>query len=676
MSSQLLPRIDHILHGGDYNPEQWTEDVWIEDIRLMRRAGVNFVSLGIFSWSRLQPSEGTYTFGWLDRVMDLLAANGIWVDLATATASPPPWMSVRYPDVLAVDADGRAYYPGSRQHYSPSSPTYRKFAAALVLKIARRYGKHPALAAWHINNEYACHLHACHSEASTEGFRAWLRKRYNSLDALNAAWGTAFWGQHYYAWREVLTPRRTPTFPNPGQTLDFQRFMNDTLLDLCRMERDILRKVTPDIPITTNLMGFFKPLNYWAWAPELDFASWDCYPDPLPGEEGGLVAARGHDLTRSLKPGRPFVLMEQATSHVNWRSVNATKPPGVMRLWSHQAVARGADGVLFFQWRQSVQGAEKYHGAMVQHAPAEKSRVYREVCELGAELKKLRPVVGSLIRSRIAIVVDWESWWAVEMPAKPMAFEYLLVAQQVHRYCFENNLPVDFVAPSTDLTGYRLVIAPTLYLLRKADADNLDRYVAAGGTLVATYFTGIVDENDRVLAGGFPAYLRQTLGLWVEEWFALGPGQSCEVRFTNGKKAVKGSRWTEAIHLEGARAVATFSDGYLKGRPAITRHRRERGNAFYLGTQLSDADLGGFLNTICKELELKPLLKATAGIEVTLRENGKRRFLFLLNHSDRSHRIKLGGLSGRELLSGTAVKESLTLPSLQVAVIELAHRGF
>lgn len=667
-ANTLLTKTAQLLYGGDYNPEQWPESVWKDDVRLMKQAGVNFVSVGIFSWAKLQPDEKTYTFDWLDRLMDLLAANGIWADLATATASPPPWMS-RYPDLLAVDADGSTYSHGSRQHYSPSSPTYRKFAEALVKKLAARYGKHPALAAWHINNEYACHVQACHSEASTQAFREWLKQRHGSIDGLNAAWGTAFWSQHYYDWDEVFTPRKTPTFSNPAQALDFHRFFSDALLDLCKMERDILRKATPEIPITANFMSFFKPLNYWDWAKEIDFTSWDSYPDPLPGERGDLVGASGHDLTRSLKPGRPFLLMEQVTSHVNWRPINATKPPGVMRLWSLQSVARGSDGVLFFQWRQSLAGAEKFHGAMVQHAPPEKSRVFREVCELGADLKKLEPVAGSVIKSRVAIIADWPAWWALELPSKPAELNYLKSVTQFHRYCYERNIAVDFVQPSADLKDYALVIAPTLYLLTKEDAQNLDRYVRRGGTLLATFFTGIVDEKERVIPGGYPAYLRETLGLWVEEWWPLGADETRKVKF--GKTRLEAQRWSEVIHLEGAEALATFTKGVLKGWPALTSHRQGEGTALYLGTQLGDADLASILEGVCEKLDLRAPLPAPAGVEVTLRENGEQRFLFLLNHNDKPARISLGKHAGRELLSGKSAPTSLSLPAHEVAVIEL-----
>ena len=669
-SKPLLPKISQILYGGDYNPEQWPEPVWEEDVRLMRQAGVNLVSLGIFSWAKLQSDENTYTFAWLDRVMDLLAANGIWVDLATATASPPPWLSVRYPDISAIDADGRAYHHGSRQHYSPSSPSYRKFAASLVEKIANRYAQHPALAAWHINNEYACHVQGCHSPASTEAFRAWLQKRYGSLEGLNRAWGTAFWSQHYYDWNEVFTPRKTPTTSNPCQQLDFQRFVSDALLDLCKMERDILRRITPDIPITTNFMSFLKQLNYWDWARELDFTSWDSYPDPLPGQRGDLSSSIGHDLTRSLKPGRPFVLMEQCTSQVNWRQINANKPPGFMRLYSLQAVARGSDGVLFFQWRQSIRGAEKFHGAMVQHAPPEKSRVHQEVCALGAELKKLEPVLGSLIRSRVAIIVDWPAWWALELPSKPTEFNYQASLAQFHRYFYENNIAVDFVAPDADLSNYMLVVAPTLYLLQKKDAKNLDAYVRKGGTLLVTCFSGIVDRDDNIIPGGYPGYLTKTLGLWIEEWFPLGLDERRIIQFGR-KKIFSARKWSEVIHLEGAKALATFQEGYLKGRPALTRNPLGKGAALYLATELNAKDLSYFLDTLIQNIGIKAPLSVPAKVEVTLRENGKKQFLFLLNHHEKPVRIDLKKNSGLELLTHKKCQRQMQLPALGVAVIQL-----
>ena len=656
-----------LLYGGDYNPEQWPESVWVEDARLMREAGVNVVSLGIFSWAKLQPTEKRFDFGWLDRVMDLLADHGVSVCLATATASPPPWLSRKHPEMLPVTADGVTLQVGSRQQYSPSSPTYKKYAAALVRRLAQRYRGHRALVSWHINNEYACHMQECHNADSTRAFRAWLRAKYRTLPALNAAWGTAFWSQVYSDWEEIFTPRKAPYHCNPTQCLDFKRFTSDAFLALYRMEAAILRGATPEIPITTNLMGFFKPLDYRAWAAEFDYVAWDSYPDPVDEAAARHAGAVGHDLMRSLKPERPFVLMEQATSAVNWRPVNLPKRPGLMRLQSLQAVARGADGVMFFQWRASKAGAEKFHSALVQHVPPQHSRVFAEVNALGAELKKLRPLAGSLVRNRVAIAFDWHAWWAVELESKPGRIDYAAWAQALHRWFYTNNIGVDFVHPDSDLASYRLVVAPALYLLTKKSAANLTAFTARGGTLLATYFSGIVDENEHVVLGGYPALLRKTLGLWVEEWAPYPDGRTNGVRFAGSARKFSCDHWCDLLHLEGAKALAFYTGDFFAGRPAVTRNQHGRGAAYYLGTRLDAPGLDALLARVANEAKIVAPLKAPAGVEVTQRGN----FLFALNHTDRSVKIPLGRYRGRSLLAGRKVAQDLHLAPLEVAVLQL-----
>lgn len=669
-SHPILPRLHGaVAYGGDYNPEQWPEEVWQDDVKRMREAGVNLVSVGIFSWAKLQPDENTYDFGWLDRIMDLLAKNGISVDLATATASPPPWLSTKYPDVLAVDADGRTYYPGARQQYSPSSPTYRRLAAALVRKIAERYKNHPALVAWHINNEYACHMNECHSEASTQAFRAWLKNKYKTIDALNAAWGTAFWSQVYYHWDEILTPRHAPYHNNPTQQLDFHRFTSDAFLECCQMEHAILKEVTPDVPVTTNFMAFFKPLDYREWAKSLDFTSWDSYPDPLEGRFAEGNAAAGHDLVRSLKKDRPFVLMEQATAAVNWRPLNGTKPPGLMRLESLQAVAHGADGVMFFQWRASRAGAEKFHSGLVSHVPPERSRTFAEVKALGAELKKLTNVTGTLVPARVAIAFDWDTWWAMELESKPAKLNYVDGVLQFHRYFYEHNIPVDFVHPDADLSSYSLVVAPTLYLLSEHSAENLSGFVNRGGTLLTTYFSGIVDKDEHVVLGGYPALLRKTLGLWVEEWSIYDDKQKNTVRFEDTKKTFAVQTWCDLMHLEGAQPLAVFESDFFAGRPAVTLNHFGQGNAFYLGAKLDSDGLGDVIARVCTAAKITPVLPVAQPIEATLRQGDGKSFLFLLNHSTTTAQVPLGAYRGTDLLTGNKSAKQLELGPFGVAII-------
>ena len=449
--------------------------------------------------------------------------------------------------------------------------------------------------------------------------------------------------------------------------------MSDAFLELCVSERDILRAATPEVPITTNFMGFFKPLDHWRWAPELDFMAWDSYPDPSTGHAAEAVAASGHDLTRSLKKERSWVLMEQVTSQVNWRPTNVLKRPGVMRLWSLQAVARGADGVMFFQWRAAQGGAEKFHGAMVPHVGVERSRVWGEVKALGAELEKLAPVVGSLVRSRVAIAVDWNAWWGVELDSRPGRIDYAATVAEFHRYFFTRNIAVDFVHPSADLGDYDLVVAPALYLLAKQDAANVEKFVARGGVFLTTYFSGVVDEDDRVVLGGYPAYLRKVLGLWVEEWSPMMEGKTNRVRFGKSKQTAACSHWCEVLHLEGAKALATYERDFFAGSAAVTVNAFGQGAAYYLGTKLDEAELARVLDGVCGRAKVEPLLRAPENVEVTLREKDGARFLFLLNHGAKTVTVRLPAekFAGWDLLTGAVVKRAVKLAPLAVSVVAL-----
>ncbi len=668
----LLPKLPSALaYGGDYNPEQWEPAVWREDVRLMREAGVNLVSLGIFSWARLQSGEDTWDFAWLDEIMDLLAQNGILVCLATATGSPPPWLSVNHSDVLPVDASGLTLFHGARQHYSPSSPSYRLFASRLVRRLAGRYHDHPALAAWHVNNEYACHTGECHSPASAAAFRKWLQKKYETLDNLNRAWGTVFWSQLYGNWEEIFTPRRAPHDRNPAQQLDFRRFTSDAFLELYRMEKAILTELTPGIPVTTNLVWFIRAIDGRSWAPDLDFISWDCYPDPLTGSAAQHFAAVGHDLMRSLKKDRPFMLIEQAPSAVTWRPVNPPKPPGVMRLWSLQAVARGADGVMFFQWRASRAGAEKYITGMIGHGDPAESRVFAEIKALGAELPKLSPLTGTLVRSRVAIVFDWNVCWALELEAKPARIDYPDWATELHRYFYERNIAVDFVRPDAPLADYTLVVAPALYLLTSADAANLEQFVHRGGTLLATYFSGIVDENEQVVLGGYPGYLRRVLGVRVEEWIPYGEGQGNAAKFETGGQTFPATHWAEVVHLESARALARYTGDFFAGQPAVTVNAFGQGAAYYLSTKLNDAGLAAVLDEAISRAGVRPILETPSLVEASMRERPGEKFLCLINHNAAETVVALAAHRGVDLLTGAEASGRITLPGRGVAIIQL-----
>ena len=656
--------LPHILYGGDYNPDQWPEDILKEDVRLMHEAGVNIVSLGVFSWSRMQPTSATWDFDWLDRVMAMLHEGGISVNLATATASPPPWLSHAHPEMLPTLADGTRLWHGARQHYCPSSPVYRDAARQLVEKMAERYGSHPALAIWHVGNEYGCHVPACYCDVSAAAFRRWLQARYESLEDLNRAWGTSFWSQRYSDWAEIIPPRRTPTWPNPSQQLDFDRFSSDELLGCYMLEREVLKSATPDVPITTNFMSFFKPLDYWSWAASEDVVSNDSYPDPS-DPASPMRGAMAGDLMRSLGRGQPWILMEQSPNRVNWRDVNVAKALGLMRLWSYQALARGADGILFFQWRQSRAGAEKFHSAMVPHGPVEESPTWHEVVRLGAELQRLDEVAGTRGRAEVAMLLDWESWWALELPSKPSnRVQQIEQVESLYRPLYESNITVDFARPADDLSAYRLVIAPCLYLVDDRAALNLEEFVRGGGTLVMTFFSGIVDQFDNVYLGGYPRPFRRLLGLKVLDFDPLRVGHSIDLRFHDGAQA-RGEIWSELIELDGAEAVATSN-----GSPAITRHRFGEGTAFYIGTVPDQVALARVLEEACSAADVKPTARMPQAVETVRRYAGGKSILFVLNHRDVAVDVPVEE-TGTNLIDGSEVHRGLMrLEPRGVAIIK------
>ncbi|GAB4432964.1 MAG: beta-galactosidase [Chloroflexi bacterium OHK40] len=655
-----------IRYGGDYNPEQWPPSVWAEDAHLMQEAGVNLVSLGVFAWSWLEPQPGRYDFAWLDQVLDLLHAHGVQVALATATASPPPWLSHLYPESLPVTAEGIRLAPGSRQHYCPQSTAYRNAAAALVRRLAERYGRHPALALWHINNEYGCHVRECFCEQCAAAFRRWLQARYGSLDALNSAWGTAFWSQRYGDWAEILPPCRAPTAGNPSQLLDWRRFCSASLQECFALERAILRELTPGVPATTNFIGFHRPLDYWAWAETVDVVANDSYPDPA-DPEAHVGAALTHDLMRSLRAGQPWLLMEQAPDYVQWREHNLAKPPGLMRLWSYQALARGADGLMFFQWRASRAGAEQFHSAMLPHGGTE-TRTWREVRALGRELANLAELAGTRVRGEVAMLYDWESRWALELEGRPS--RHLRALEQL-RACYTplyaRNIAVDLLRPGAALDGYRLVILPSLFLMREELGPQLARFVAAGGVLLVTCFSGIVDANNQVWAGGSLGSLRALLGLRATEIAPIPLGEQRSIRTADGH-AFSCAVWAEVLELEGASAIASYAAGDYAGQAAATRYAYGAGAAYYLGTMLDAGGMQWLLETVRIESGLTPPLTAPNGVEACWRHGPGASYLFLLNHTTGAVEVPLDS-PAPDLLGDRVPRRSVRLAPRGVAIL-------
>ncbi|WP_422770820.1 beta-galactosidase [Plantactinospora sp. WMMC1484] len=688
-----LPRLARLAYGGDYNPEQWPEPVWAEDVELMRTAGVNLVSVGIFAWVLLEPAEGRFEFGWLDRLLDLLHGGGIAVDLATPTAVPPAWFRRRFPEARLVDRHGVPLGGGARQSFCPSSPAYAEASARITEQLARRYADHPALVLWHSHNEYGGANALCYCATSAEAFRDWLRVRYGDLTGLNAAWGTTFWGQRYGDWAEVEPPVAAPTSVNPTQQLDFLRFSSDAHLANFRRERDILHRLSPGVPVTTNFMiANCKTIDYWRWAAEVDVVSNDHY---LRAEEpeNHIELAMCADLTRAVAGGRPWLLMEHATSAVNWQPRNIAKRPGELRRNSLAHLARGAESALFFQWRASRFGAEKFHSAMLPHGGTD-TRIWREVVALGADLASLEPLRGTRVVADVAMLWDWESWWAVELDWRPSVdLDYRERVAAYYERLWRDRLTVDFAHPERPLDGYRLVVVPSLYLTTPAAAENLRRYVAGGGTLLVSYFSGIVDADDAVHPGGHPGALRELLGLTVEEFLPLrtgetvrlapatppgtaghagGPGGDDEGGGAGGRTdggtaggtrgaAHTGDVWAEIVVPHGAEPVLTYQDGPAAGGPAVTRHTLGAGHAWYVSTRLTAAGLAPVLRAAYRDAGLVPPDGVPDGVELVRRAGADgTRFLVAINHTDRDVDLPA---TGTDLLDGTFHPGTCPLPA-------------
>lgn len=665
-------KVQKMLYGGDYNPEQWPEDSWEEDMRLLKLAHIDIVTLNVFSWAALQPDENTYCFDKLDKIMKLVKEHGMKVCLATSTAAHPAWMARKYPDILRTEFNGMKRKFGSRHNSCPNSPTYQKYSVRLASKLAERYKNYDNIVAWHISNEFGGE---CFCENCEKAFRVWLMERYHTIDELNRAWNTSFWGHTLYDWDDVVLPNmlsehfayERTTFQ--GISLDYKRFMSDSILNCYKMEYDVLKAITPDIPITTNLMGTFKPLDYQKWAKEMDFVSWDNYPS---NEESIASIALRHDLMRGLKQGKPFALMEQTPSVTNWLPYNSLKRPGVMRLWSYQAVAHGADTVMFFQMKRSIGACEKYHGAVIDHVGNENTRVFREVSALGAELEMLGNItLGGRTPAKAAIYFDWDNWWAIEYSAGPsIKLRYVDEILKYYTAFHSLNIPVDLIGADDDLSSYHVVIAPVLYMVKDGYDEKIRNFVQNGGSFLTTFFSGYVDKNDLVTIGGYPGKLRDILGIWVEEEDALPEGTSNS--FIYEGVTYPAELICDLLHTESAKSYCGYESDFYKGMPVITDNVFGKGHAYYIATSSNAAFYEKFLTDVCEKANVKPLMETPIGVEVTLRENKNGSFLFLLNHNDTEQTVTLSK-GGHDWLHDCDYKEgaSLKINAKDVVILQL-----
>lgn len=665
-------KIKKIPYGGDYNPEQWPEETWEEDMRLFALAHIDIVTLNVFSWASLQSDDDVYHFEKLDRIMELVKKHGLQVCLATSTGAHPAWMARKHPDILRVEHNGMKRKFGGRHNSCPNSPTYQKYAAALAGKLAERYKGCDNIVAWHISNEYGGE---CYCENCEKKFREWLREKYKTIEEVNRVWDTAFWGHTFYDFDDIVLPNLLSEHMEGGRTcfqgisLDYRRFNSESILNAYRLEYDAIHAVTPDIPITTNLMGTYLPLDYQMWGKYMDFISWDNYPandTPI-----SSVALR-HDLMRGLKQGKPFALMEQTPSVQNWQPFNMLKRPGVMRLWSYQAVAHGADTIMFFQMKRSIGACEKYHGAVIDHAGHENTRVFREVTELGAELERLGDqTLGARSDAKTAIVFDWDNWWAISYSSGPSIYlDYCEEVEHYYKALFDLHIPVDIIGVEDDLSKYDLVIAPMLYMVKAGYDEKIRSYVKCGGRFLTTFFSGYVDEHDLVTVGGYPGKLRDILGIWVEEEDALP--EDMQNHFHYQRKTYPASLLCDLLHTEGAEALACYENDFYAGMPVLTKNAFGKGFGYYVASQSSDEFYRSYLGEICKEADIAPVMETADGIEVTRRINQNGVFVFLLNHREEAYVAALP-FAGTDLLSGKSYKagEALTLEKKDVAILKL-----
>ena len=648
----IIASFPHLIHGGDYNPEQWIkwkDEIWKEDFRLAKLASINSFSVGIFSWAELEPAEGEYNFKWLDTIMDMMADNKMKAVFATPSGARPAWMSQKYPEVLRVNAMRQKNLHGGRHNHCLSSPVYREKVKAINARLAERYGKHQALGLWHISNEYGGE---CHCPRCQEIFRAWIRSRYKTLDALNEAWWTRFWSHTITDWSQVESPGPLGESNTHGLNLDWRRFTTEQFVEFYLNETAPLKKITPNIPCTTNLMSTNPGIDYFRLAEVLDVVSWDNYPQWTGTEKDSDVAVHTsfkHDLMRGLK-GKPFLLMESSPSATNWQPVAKLRRPGVHMLQSMQAVAHGSDSVQYFQIRKGRGASEKFHGALIDHEGTEKPRVFREVAETGERLKKLDDLAGTNTPSSVAIVYDWNIRWAIDdargFLQKNTNYEQTVVDH--YSAFWQLGIPVDIIDSTRRIDDYDLVIAPMLYMLRPGFAESLDSHVKRGWTLVTTYMTGYVNETDLCFLKGFPGPLKKCLGIWSEEIDALYPEDNNSVKWKG--KNYRAFDLCEIIHTEGAKTLGTYGSDFYAGMPALTMNQYGKGKAYHIAARTGRDFLLDFYRDLAASAGIKKAVeKLPPGVTAQVRSDGTTDYVFVMNFTPKKQIVDTGSKGKWEL---------------------------
>lgn len=672
----IIKNFPHFIHGGDYNPDQWfeTPEIWDEDMRLMKLANCNEMTMGIFAWSTLEPEEGVFDFSFLDTMMDKIAANGGKVILSTPTGAKPNWMAQKYPEIRRVDGLLIRHQQGERHNHCITSPIYREKARIINRKLAERYKDHPALIAWHISNEYGGE---CFCPLCAEAFREFLKKKYGTLDKLNHEYWSRFWSHTVTDWSQINPPSPVGENSVHALKLDWRRFVTAQTVDFMRNEIEPLREITPDVPITTNMMDTFFDLDYTKFREVCDFASWDNYPTwHGPEHDGNLAASRAlaHDQIRNVKNGQPFFLMESTPSQVNWHPINKLKRPGMHLLSSMQAVAHGSDSVQYFQWRKSRGSTEKFHGAVVDHVGHENTRIFREVAKTGEMLKKMDEIIGSSVPSEVAIIWDQENRWALTdiqgFNRKHMDYEDTV--RDFYTAFWNRNVNIDLIDSEDSFEGYKLLVAPMLYLLKPGVAERLREYVKKGGTVVGTYLMGMVNENDLCFLGGMPGDgLTELFGLWQEDIDALYEGETVPLLPKVSGHEFSAKEMCALIHPTTAKVRASYNGEFYKGEPAVTVNEYGLGQAWFIAAR--SPEFNDFLmGELIRSLKItRNVQKDTEhNVHVSTRSDGEKTFYFVQNYNEEAKTICLDEKPYIDMMSGETVSGKIELEPFGIRILK------
>lgn len=667
--------LNRFLHGCDYNPDQWLDEpaVLEKDIKLMKQANINCVSLGIFAWAALEPQEGNYTFDWLEKCINRLYENGIYTILATPSGARPAWLAKKYPEVLRVSSSSHRNHMGERHNHCYTSPAYREKVWKINKKLAEAFGNHPGVILWHLSNEYGGE---CYCERCVEAFREWLKKKYKTLEMLNKQWWTAFWSHTYFDWNEIEPPLTNGENSNFGLILDWKRFVTNQTVDFCTWEKQAVRAGGSNLPVTSNFMGFYEGLNYAKFGDVLDVYSWDSYPTWHTTEKSSVRLAAeiacAHDMTRCLHPEKaPFLLMESTPSMVNWNKVSKLKRPGMHMLSSMQAIAHGSDSVQYFQWRKGRGGFEKFHGAVVDHYGEADTRVFSDVKDLGERLQGLSEVSSSCIKPQVAIVFDQENRWALEFQGGPRntGMHYLETVFDHYQAFWEMGIPVDVIDSSAKLEDYSLVIAPMLYLYQNGIEEKMKSFVAGGGTLVGTYHSGIVNENDLCHIGKVPHSMIEVFGLWREEIDALYDGEYNSMSWNEKEYTLY--ELCERIHLTTAKELSQYGADFYKGETVLCHNNYEDGQAFYLAARADEAFYKDFYKMLAKDIGLGSAIDAQLpnGVTAGVRKKDDEEFIIVQNFNSTPVEIKLN-MSYKNTETNEILQDKIDLQGYEVMLLK------